>query len=117
MGKTFQIPAILEGITALKDGGLSIRFHTNEASDDDKLATMKFFQCFGWLLFSEEEQDADTLILEQVRKETGGKTPAQRLRATIFVAYQQSGHNDLTFEQFYARRMEQHINFEKQNLE
>lgn len=116
MGKTFQIPAILEGITALKDGGLSIRFHTNEASDEDKLIAMKFFQKFGWMIFSEQEQDEKTLILEDIRRDTGGKSPSQRLRATIFVAYQQSGKTDITFEEFYARRMEQHINFEKQNL-
>lgn len=117
MSKTFQIPAILEGITALKDGGLSIRFHTNEASDEDKLAAMSFFQSFGWLLFGEQEQNEETLILDEIRRDTGGKTPAQRLRNTIYVAYQQSGQHDISFEQFYIRRMEQHINYEKQNLE
>lgn len=115
--RTFQIPATLEGVTALKDGGMSVRFHTNEISDEEKVLLMRYFQKFGWLLFSEDEQSEDELELENIRKDTGGKTPSQRLRATIYVAYQQSGRIDLTFEQFYARRMEQHINYEKQNLE
>lgn len=113
--KIFQIPAILEGITALKDGGLSIRFHTNEVNDQDKLAAMSFFQKFGWLLFSEQEHD-DNLELDEIRRDTGGKTPSQRLRSVLYVAYQQSGHQDKTFEQFYAERVEHFINHVKANL-
>lgn len=115
--KTFQIPATLEGVTALKDGGMSVRFHTNEVSDEEKVLLMRYFQKFGWLLFNEQEHKESELDLELIRKDTGGKTPSQRLRATIYVAYQQSGKTDLTFEEFYSRCMEQHINYEKQNLE
>jgi|SRR6185295_7315628 len=115
--KTFQIPATLEGVTALKDGGMSVRFHTNEISDEEKVLLMRYFQMFGWLLFSAQEQSESELELEDIRKDTGGKTPSQRLRSTIYVVYQQSGQTDLTFEQFYSRRMEQHINYEKQNLQ
>lgn len=115
MAKTFQIPAVLEGITALKDGGLSIRFHTQEASDRDKLVAMSFFQKFGWMLFSEQEH-AESVELDEIRKDVGGKTPSQRLRSVLYVEYQQSGKNDLTFEQYYGKRMEQFIGYVKQNL-
>lgn len=111
----FQIPAILEGITALKDGGLSIRFHTNEVNDQDKLSAMSYFQKFGWLLFADQEHD-DSTELEQIRRDTGGKTPSQRLRSTIYVEYQQSNIKDQTFEQYYARKMEKFIEYIKQNL-
>ncbi len=113
--KQFQIPAVLEGITALKDGGLSLRFHTNEATDEEKLIVMNYFQKFGWLLFSEQEH-GDDLELKEIRRDTGGKTPSQRLRSVLYIEYQQSGRNDLTFEQYYAQRMEQFIGYVKQNL-
>lgn len=116
MGKTFQVPAILEGVSFLKDGGVSLRFHTNELTPDEKLAIGTYYQQFGWLLFSEQEQNEEELQLEAIRKDVGGKTPAQRLRSVIYVAYQQSGQTDLSFEQYYARAMERHINYEKQNL-
>ncbi|HJQ07959.1 MAG TPA: hypothetical protein VJ836_00595 [Candidatus Saccharimonadales bacterium] len=116
MGKTFQIPATLEGITALKDGGLSIRFHTQEVDNKDKLTAMEFFQSFGWMLFSEQEQNEDTLILEEIRKDVGGKTPSQRLRSVLYILYQQSGRTDVTFEQYYLQKMEYFINLVKQNL-
>lgn len=101
----------------LRDGGISLRFHTQEANNDDKLVAMGFFQKFGWLLFSEQEQNEDTLILEEVRKDVGGKTPSQRLRAVLYIEYQQSGKHDLSFEQYYMKRLEQFISYVKQNLE
>lgn len=113
--KQFQVPAILEGITTLKDGGLSIRFHTNEVNDQEKLTALSFFQKFGWMLFSEQEFD-DGLELENIRRDTGGKTPSQRLRSVLYIQYQQSGKTEITFEQYYAQKMEQFINHVKANL-
>jgi hypothetical protein len=113
--RKFQVPAVLEGVTTLKDGGLSARFHTNELNKEDKLAVMDHLQQFGWLLFAPQEHD-DSDELAEIRKDTGGKTPSQRLRATIYVYYQQSYQKDLTFEQFYQRQMERLINIVKQNL-
>lgn len=114
--QAFQVPSTLEGITLLKDGGVSIRFHTNELSTDEISAISKWFQQFGWLLFAASEHDESVLELEQIRKDTGGKSPSQRLRAVIYIEWQQSGEHDLTFEQFYARRMEQMIGYVKRNL-
>jgi hypothetical protein len=115
VSKTFQIPSILDGISPLKDGGLSMRFHTNEVTDSEKLIALSFYQKFGWLLFQEQEHD-DSLELESVRRDTGGKTPSQRLRSVLYILYQQSGKTDQTFEQFYATQMEKFINRVKENL-
>lgn len=108
-----QIPASLEGITTLKDGGLSLRFQTQELSDEDKLTVMRYLQEFGWLLFAAQEHE-DT-ELEAIRKDVGGKSPSQRLRAVLYVSYQQ-GSQDRTFEQYYSNQMEQIINQIKQRL-
>lgn len=114
-GKTFQVPAVLDGVSTLKDGGLSVRFHTQEVNNEQKIAVMNFMAQFGWLLFSSQEHD-DELELDKIRKDTGGKTPSQRLRGVLYIEYQQSGKQDLTFEQYYAKRMEQFIGYVKQNL-
>lgn len=111
-----QIPAILDGASSLRDGGLSVRFHTQELSPEEKAKVMSWLQKFGWLLFDEQEFD-DSLELEQVRRDTGGKTPSQRLRNVIHVAYQQSGRIDITFEQFYQQKMEGFINVVKSRLQ
>lgn len=50
-----QTPAILEGVSTLKDGSLSVRFHTQEMSPEQKILFMEYLQRFGWLLFKASE--------------------------------------------------------------
>lgn len=114
--KTFQVPATLEGVSLLKDGGVSVRFHTNELTAEEKTVVSSYYGKFGWMLFSEQEHNEDTLELEQIRKDVGGKTPSQRLRSVLYILYQQSGRLDVTFEQFYAEKMNRIIDQIKANL-
>lgn len=113
--RVFQIPAILDGMSPLKDGGMSLRFHTNEASNDDKVTIMEYYQKFGWLVFSEQENP--DVPMEDIRRDTGGKSPSQRLRNVLYVLYKQSGKADITFEEYYAQKMEFVINRFKENLD
>jgi hypothetical protein len=111
MSKPFQVPAILEGLSMLKDGGISLRFHTNEMTAEEKVEASKYYQKFGWLLFSENE---DIEIPKGRAPESElGKTPSQRLRAVIYIKYQQSDMLDITFDEFYRRELERLINYEK----
>jgi hypothetical protein len=111
----FTTPAIIEGISPLKDGGMSIRLHTNEMDDAEKSEVIKHYQKFGWMAFSEQE-DSLEIPDEVIRRDTGGKTPSQRLRAVLHVLYQQSGRIDITFEQYYSLQMEKFINRVKEEL-
>lgn len=110
----YKIAAILDGVSPLKDGGLSMRFHTNEVNDESKLLALSYYQKFGWLIFSEQENP--DVELEAIRRDTGGKTPSQRLRSVLYILYQQSGNTDKTFEQYYAEQMEKFIDRIKANL-
>ncbi len=87
--KIIQTPAVLEGIGHLKDGSLSLRFHTQEMTDEEKLTLMGFFQSFGYILFRANQfNDADIPKDDASDKQ---KTPSQRLRAVIFVMWKQKG--------------------------
>ena len=110
-----QIPATLEGISTLKDGSLSLRFHTQELSNTDKVTAMEFVQEFGWLLFAAQPHSEDEQ-LEQIRKDVGGKTPSQRLRAVLYIKYVQS-KSQKSFESYYAHQMEQIIDQVKSRLD
>lgn len=112
-----QVPATLEGVSLLKDGGVSLRFHTGELQTKEKTDISSFYQQFGWLLFAPQEHSEDDLDLEAIRKDTGGKSPSQRLRAVLYIAYQQNKETDITFEQFYAQKMELFINRVKVELD
>lgn len=116
MSKTFQVPATLEGVSTLKDGGLSIRMHTQELTAQEKAVAFDYQGQFGWFLFKEtEHKDDDVKELEAIRRDTGGKSPSQRLRASLYVLYTQTETSD-SFEQFYDRKMNQIIDQVKERL-
>jgi hypothetical protein len=110
----FQIEAILEGVTPLKDGGVSLRFHTNEVSKEDKVMLMEFYQSFGWLLFSANSfQESD--VPKQNATSEVGKSPSKRLHSVLFLLWkQQGGVGD--YEAFYSQKMEQIIDSIKAKL-
>lgn len=116
MPQPIQVPATLEGVSTLKDGGVSVRLHTQELNASEKSTMFDQQGKFGWLLFAEQEFDESELELENIRKDVGGKTPAQRQRAVLYILYQQSGQLDKTFDQFYGEYMERHINHLKAKL-
>ena len=110
----FQTPAILEGCSPLKDGGMSLRFHTQEITAQEKLKLLNFYQSFGYLLFKENSFiDAD-IPKEDASDET--KKPSQRLRAVIYIFWKQHGMEG-EFDQFYNKKMEYIISQFKERLE
>lgn len=104
--RVFQVPAILEGVSPLKDGGMSLRFHTNEVDAKDKTKLMNFYQTFGWLQFS--DHSISQLPDKPVEREPGSKTPSQRLRASLFVLWK-SRYADMPFDVWYEQQMEKII--------
>lgn len=114
MANKFQVEAILEGVTPRKDGGVSLRFVTNEVSKDDKVMLMEFYQSFGWLMFSANEfQESD--IPTEAAKHDVGASPSKRLKSVLFVLWKQQGENG-DFDAFYKKKMEQFIDRVKENL-
>lgn len=112
--KNFQIEAILEGVTPLKDGGVSLRFHTNETTKDDKVMLMDYYQTFGWLLFSANTFQTND-IPKTTAKRDSGQTPSQRLRAVLFVLWKQLDEPG-EFETFYSQKVNAFIDKVKENL-
>lgn len=111
--KVFQVPAVLDGVTPRKDGGVSLRFVTQEVSKQQKVALMEFYQAFGWIQFS--DQAIHSVPKEAPTREAGVKTPSQRLRATLFVLWQER-YSDEPFDPWYEKQVEKIINRIKQEL-
>ena len=111
--KVFQIPAALDSIHPMKDGGMSILFHTKEMETKDKTKLMGFYLDYGFLQFS--SQELHTVPVGLPTRETGVKTPSQRLRAVLAVLHRQK-YPDIPFEVFYEQQMERIINKAKESL-
>jgi len=114
MKRTFETPAILDGLSPLKDGSMSVRFHTQELTDAEKLTLLNFHQKFGYLLFAENQFDDKDIPKEDASDDT--KKPSQRLRSVIFVFWKQQGSIG-DFDQFYNKKMEFIISEYKKRLE
>ena len=113
MAKGFQIPSILTRISSMVDGGLSIGFHTKELNPEEKALAMMHQGKHGWLIFSENE--VPTTDMPKGDADLRQKTPSQRLRAVVFVLWQQS-RTDVPFPAFYEDYMEKLINQVKEAL-
>lgn len=110
----FQAPAIIKVGAPTADGGVSIRFTTNEISDEEKLKLLKFHNSFGWLLFKETAFKDEEVPKDDAEQE--GKTPSQRLRAVIFRFWKQKGEQG-DFNTFYRQTIEKFIEIVKENLD
>lgn len=116
--RIFQVASVVDGISPLKDKGMSIRFHTKELSEDEKVLLISFYQKYGWLVFSEDSVQEE-LLPEQDTDVEGRrvKTPSQRLRSTIYVYGKQLGKPGEEFDTFYRHEMEKLINYYKNKLD
>lgn len=112
--KAIKVPAVLEGVSTLKDGSLSVRFHTQEISNEDKVIFMNFVQGFGWLLFDTHE--SIDVPKESPHREAGEKTPSQRLRSVLYVLWQQR-YSDIPFDVWYLQQMTKITDRIKKELE
>ncbi len=110
----FTAPAILTRLAFTKDGGLSIGFATNELTDKDKVIASQFHGKFGHILFKENEITPDEIPATDATDES--KSPARRLRATLFILWKQRGQKG-DFEIFYRTQMEQAIDRVKKCLD
>lgn len=109
-----QIEAQLTRFSPLTGGGVSVGFHSlKELSKDEMTVILQMYNSTGWMGFKADEYQDDDLPKNDT---TAGKTPAQRLRNTIFVLWRQLGeHGD--FDNFYKQMMETLINEIKAKLE
>lgn len=108
-----RLPATFDRFSSRSDGSYGLSFSTQEATAADLAMLHSHNRLFGWLVFSENQVQAEEIPKESADEE---KSPSKRLRATLFVLWTQQGSKG-TFEQFYKDYMEKLIVFIKGKLE
>ena len=114
------LPAMLESFRSLKDRTLKITFDCNELTPEQVVGVTGSLQHFGFLAFKKEEfkkNEKDVIENLKAEYEETGKTPAQRLRAVLFVNWEQKAEGYKTFEDYYRSKMETIINHYKEKLD
>ena len=112
--KNIVLQATLGSAGTCKDGSLRLTFRTQELQPESKLSVFEFQNKFGWLVFSASKiQEADMPKFKAVEK--SDRTPSERLRNTLYRLWEKVDTSE-TFDTFYARKMEQLIDFVKGKL-
>jgi hypothetical protein len=102
------------GVRAKVDGSLGIALATPELSADEKALFMEWMN--RDLVMMLQADAAGVGDVKEIKGEFDRKTPGQRLRAALFVWWQQQGEQG-DFETFYLHRMERIIEHVKTKLE
>lgn len=111
-------PAIIDGVRTNKDGSLKIVLETPELSPEDctKLFSFRNMQVFAGLNEANiQPEDLDLKDFKPIEK--GEKTPSQRLRAVLYLVWNQSTAGTRgDFDSFYKRAIERIIDQYKEKL-
>lgn len=111
---TIQLPATLDAANRKKDRSVSLRLTSMQELSNQEFAVIDTLHgASGWMLFSPEElQEKD---IPKDSPPSSKKTPSQRLRAALFVLWEQTSRSQ-DFESFYKQRMERIIEAVKQEF-
>ena len=120
------LPAIFSGVKSRKDRSYRLEFDTRElGADAAKLLEIHGSEC--WLLIAPDDS-LDNVDVPKTKPDAGTnqKTPSQRLRAVLFVMWQQVGPVQVgpvqvgkpgDFEDYYRQRLERIIDQIKAKLD
>ncbi len=104
----------LTGCATRSDGSLSLRFGTPELAVDEKAAFMELQNHNLKMIL--QPMTGEPSELKDIKTEFNTKTPSMRLRACLYVAWEQADKPG-EFEDFYRRKMEFYINDVKEHLQ
>jgi hypothetical protein len=108
--------AYLDKIVSLKDGSFKVTFEGQELGATDSAALFSLRGQCGWVLFAPNQITAHDVPQEPAREFKAQKSQAQRLRASLWVLWEQRGRLG-DFETFYRQEMERLIAAIQEQLE
>ena len=112
-----KVPAEISRVQTMSDGGLRLFVDTQELTPEDKGLVMELHNKLGVFVFSEQGiSEEDIKNLPKIELEEGEKHPSARLRASLFVYWEQKKISE-PFDIYYRRMMEKFINSVKEKLQ
>lgn len=119
MDTLLTIPSTVSKVTTMANRSLRITFDTRESLSDAEMGRITaLHEKYGWLAFlpGQEVAPEDLAGLPALpKREEDDKSPAQRLRACLYVLWEQKG-KDGDYEDFYQKQMARFIDAVKEKL-
>ena len=113
--KAIKVELQINSVRIKKDDSISFTATTPELTDEELGAFRKVSKVLVNALL--EPQAGSNQVLEIRERVNDGKSPASRLRAALFVWWEQLGKPEEDFELFYRMKMEKLIDWVKDKLE
>jgi len=113
------LPCTLENLRTLKDGSLKIQFETLELTPQDTLGLLENMNQFGYMAFKKEPfNEAEKKVIEDLETtfDDKKKSASQRLRAVLFLMWQNNNEGFDTSVRHYDHHMEKIIDHFKTKL-
>lgn len=117
MTKKFQVPAVIQGISTLRDKTLKITAYiSTEVSGEEKANIFNLEQSEGWLMFSENSFQPKDVPQENAPVSVKRKSLTERLYNVLFVYHNQNHRQESNFEDWRRQEMERLIQSYKDKL-
>lgn len=113
--KAVQFPSQLTKLETRVDGSIKVIIETQELSGSDMADLFAYRGQLGYTTFTPNPEAV--VDVPDVKVEDNGKSPSQRLKAVLYVMWEQSGKKVDTFTMYYEMQMERIINQIKDKLE
>lgn len=109
MSKLFQVPAVVQNLRTMADGGWRLQIDTRELRPEEATALMELHKKEGWMLFKENEISMEDIPEETAPEFNTDKSPSKRLRSVLFVYWKENTKQTMTFDDFYKKWMDKKI--------
>lgn len=110
------IQAMITKVTTMSDHGLRIQVDTQEITPESKAELFNLHETLGWFFFHRAPiSEINVKELPEIKVERGQKTPSERLRAVLYIYWEQN-RTDKSFEEFYRETIEKYIESIKSKL-
>lgn len=116
MKNSIQIPSQLTRVASLADRGLSLGFHTNELTSEDKTIVFNLQGTTGYLLFKPDEEWKEEEI-PKMKSGYEGKSPSTRLYNVLYVYWKSyKEQEEPIFQAYYEKIINGYIEQIKRTL-
>ena len=113
-----QFPSQVEGIRTLKDGSIKVDIETQELPPEDMTKLFAFKNKPIWIAFKETEVKYEDLDVKEPEPEfKSDKHPSQRLRAILYVYWEQKYSQQSDFDSFYKKTIDKLCDIYKDKLD
>ncbi len=117
MFKGTLLPAIIEKISTLKDGSVSLTIYTQELSPQKAAELFGLRGKLATVYLSPSDISSKELsLVDTIQPDMPGKTRSQRMRNVLWILFKQDPEGYEDFQHYYESKMDTYIDVLKQNI-